>query len=781
MMISIDRFRPSLVAVAVSATLLALSGCASSGGGNGGGGGNGDSEEDDAPPPLPSNDQQTILDDDGDVVEVQVAVIDNEFRPSHDEFDGRLTGTKTIGVRDSVEAEEDEDGDPKYVHGTPVAALMGGEKIGISGNARMELVTAANDSGTLFGSWIREGVEHAVEKEARVINASIEDQWETWDNEETVGQLQEVEYEKPQEDDDPKTIEVGTAAVFAAGNDGNNLSKDDVTEDGENGYINPDDLEYLGEVWDQILIAGGSRGWEKYSRSNYPGQDGEIQDRFLVAPYTARTATNTSDDAEGTFSGTSFAAPQIAGMVTGIIAKWPHLDASEATGRLLETASQESELYEESDCGPNKDQNCGKYYLGQGHADLEEALKPKGEASVASGDQVEDPENQKVTESQAQWSHAFGNDFQADEELFEGAVAFDELGRDYEVDFSGQHAGSSNLNTHLRQRMETHLTNASVAGDESVEVAEGVSISARHTDSGELVTGRFDMEFGDTRMSAFGFQGGEENPMDNVLEDADTAMLSSTTPQFTHGLDDVAGVAAEVGLTDTFSISAEYWSGRSGEDPAERVLSEDTVGLSDYGVDRQDVALHMQATDDLRLSVGQGMLREDNGMLGSRGYGALNLGDEHELHVTSFEAEYAVTGNLGLTGQYEYGQGRMEGGAGMIRGIDNLRTEQATLGVAWDGDDHQVALMANQPMRVTGGDIEASVPVGRTVDGEVIREDRTASIGTEGRQTDVELGYSFMPDRDSRINANLLYMDQPNHDSNASGELAGAVTYAVRF
>ncbi|WP_232199279.1 S8 family serine peptidase [Thioalkalivibrio sp. ALE20] len=783
MMISMDRFHPTVVAVAVSAAILALSGCASSGGSssssNGGGGGSGNGEEEDTRE-LPSYDQQTILDDDGETVEVQVAVIDNEFRSSHEEFEGRVSGTEAVaGHRDSVEASEDDDGDPEYVHGTPAAALVGGQEFGTSGNARMELIAAADDNGTVFGGYVREGVAHAVEEEARVINASLIGQWSTWDYEETVGQLQEVTYEQPQEDGESKTIEVGTAAVFPAGNNGSNLSEDN--GDGDDDYIDHEGFEYLGEVWDQILIAGGSRDWEKAFHSNYPGQDEEIQNRFLVAPYTARSATNTGDDAEGTFTGTSFAAPRIAGMVTGIIAQWPHLDASEATGRLLETASQESELYEENDCGPNEDLNCGYYYLGQGHADFEAALEPKGDVVQPAGGQVEDDESHDVQESYASWSHAFGNGFQADEELFDGAVAFDELGRDYRVDLSGQHAGGFALGTHVRQRLETHLANASVAGDESIEIAEGVSMATRYTDSGELLTGRFDMDFGGTRVSAFGFQGGEENPMETVLEGADTAMLSSTTPQFTHSLDDVAGVAAEVGLTDTFSVSAEYWSGRSDEDPAERVLSEDTVGLSDYGVDRQDIALHMQATDDLRLSLGQGMLREDNGMLGSRGYGALNLGDEHELHVTSLGAEYAVSDRLSVTGQYEYGQGRMDGGAGMIRSIDNLRTERATLGVAWDGDDHQVALMANQPMRVTGGEVEASVPVGRTVDGEVIREDRTASIGTEGRQTDIELGYSFMPDRDSRFNANLLYMDQPNHDPNASGEWAGAVTYAVRF
>ncbi|WP_231363087.1 S8 family serine peptidase [Thioalkalivibrio sp. ALR17-21] len=785
MMISIDpefrdRFRPTFVAVAVSAAIVALSGCASSGGSssNGGGGGSDNGEEEDTRV-LPTYDQQAILDDDGDTVEVQVAVIDTEFRPSHEEFDGRVSGTKAVaGYRDSVEATEDDDGNPDYVHGTPVAALLGGQEFGISGNARMELIAAANEDGVVFGGQVVEGIAHAVEEGARVINASLSGQWSAWDRKETVGHLQEVTYEKPQEDGESQTIEVGTAGVVGAGNDGSNLSEDDGPDDP---YIDHEGFDYLDEVWEQILIAGGSRGWKKNVNSNYPGQDEEIQDRFLVAPYTARSATNTDDDAEGMFNGTSFATPRIAGMVTGIIAQWPHLDASEATGRLLETASQESELYEENDCGPNEDLNCGYYYLGQGHADFEAALEPKGDVVQPAGEQVEDDESHDVQESYASWSHAFGNGFQADEELFDGAVAFDELGRDYRVDLSGHHAGGFALDTHVRQRLETHLGNASVAGDESIEIAEGVSMAARHADSGELLTGRFDMDFDGTRVSAFGFQGGEENPMETVLEGADTAMLSSTTPQFTHSLDDVAGVAAEVGLTDTFSVSAEYWSGRSDEDPAERMLSEDTVGLSDYGVDRQDVALHMQATDELRLSLGQGMLREDNGMLGSRGYGALNLGDEHELHVTSFGAEYAVSDRLSVTGQYEYGQGRMDGGAGMIRSIDNLRTEQATLGVAWDGDDHQVALMANQPMRVTGGEIEASVPVGRTVDGEVVREDRTASIGTDGRQTDIELGYSFMPDRDSRFNANLLYMDQPNHDPNASGEWAGAVTYAVRF
>ncbi|WP_231373409.1 S8 family serine peptidase [Thioalkalivibrio sp. ALE19] len=793
----IYRTQPTLMAVAVSTAILALSGCASSGGSSSNGGGGNDDQGDEVGEQWPAEPQGFVASrdfgdvdeeyddlDEEDVADVQVTVVDDYIRKSHKDFEGQLV-EEGDGNPDHIVQDDDAvsdwdfvDGDA-YDHGTPVASLIAGRKYGVSGDATLHLVDRYDEEGQL-GRNVRGGIKAGAEAGSDVINVSFGPAPDADEDGNPVGPLDKGVLADRVADD---VIENDVVVVESAGNAGIQRKIGDL-----------EDEELLNHI---VLVGGVGYDGQRHPQSNYPGDDERTQDRWIVADYHAGEAASGRGD-EGTtrFSGTSVAAPVISGKIATLISVWPHLGVEEegddhatpllAAQRLLDTAD-----CSEGSTGYESETKCNEE-LGQGIADLEAAMAPEGEVKIVAAGAVESDgasddadegtaQAQSVTDTYASWSHAFGNGLPADSELFEGAVGFDELGRDYAVDLSGAHRGNSLQADVMRQRMQSHLSNAGVGGGEMVEIAEGIRMDARHTDSGELLTGRFDMDFGGTRVSAFGFQGGEENPMETVLEGVDTAMLSSTTPQFTHSLDDVAGVTAEVGLTEMFSVSAEYWSGRSDEDPAERVLSEDTVGLSDYGVDRQDIALHMQATDELRLSLGQGMLREDNGMLGSRGYGALNLGDEHELHVTSLGAEYAVSDRLSVTGQYEYGQGRMDGGAGMIRSIDNLRTEQATLGVAWDGDDHQVAFMANQPMRVTGGEIQASVPVGRTVDGEVVREDRTASIGTEGRQMDIELGYSFMPDRDSRFNANLLYMDQPNHDPNASGEWAGAVTYAVRF
>lgn len=72
-----------------------------------------------------------------------------------------------------------------------------------------------------------------------------------------------------------------------------------------------------------------------------------------------------------------------------IIERWPHLDAATVTQHLLDTADQSSPLFQSNTCGASGTANCGTYYLGQGEADILEALAPAGTLSVPTGSQVD--------------------------------------------------------------------------------------------------------------------------------------------------------------------------------------------------------------------------------------------------------------------------------------------------------------------------------------------------------------------------------------------------------
>lgn len=69
--------------------------------------------------------------------------------------------------------------------------------------------------------------------------------------------------------------------------------------------------------------------------------------------------------------------------------------------------------------------------------------------------------------------------------------------------------------------------------------------------------------------------------------------------------------------------------------------------------------------------------------------------------------------------------------------------------------------------------------MGRTLDGEVLRETREVDLATEGRQIDLEFGYAFTPSENRRIQANVLYSHDPDHRSGS--DAAGSVVFSQRF
>jgi subtilisin family serine protease len=120
------------------------------------------------------------------------------------------------------------------------------------------------------------------------------------------------------------------------------------------------------------------------SYSNYAGTDPDVQNRFLVAsgntPFASGwvavngvpiSGTTVDPDTGGTLgnSGTSYAAPRVAGFVAILRSKFPNLNAEKSASIMLDTAR-----YDTLSCNPN----CNPAIYGKGEASLSRALAPVG-------------------------------------------------------------------------------------------------------------------------------------------------------------------------------------------------------------------------------------------------------------------------------------------------------------------------------------------------------------------------------------------------------------------
>ncbi|MGQ4878933.1 S8 family serine peptidase [Billgrantia sp. LNSP4103-1] len=556
---------------------------------------------------------------------------------------------------------------------------------------------------------------------------------------------------------------LGSVYVVAAGNQGEALQAE-----------RP--IHQQAEIFERMLIVGGStrndtNEIEKAMYSNFPGDDERWQSRFLTAPWRTLVALDDADDSYGWGLGTSFATPRVTAYAAAIIELWPHLDATQVSQLLLDTADRTSPLYGQNDCGDSGDQNCGFFYLGQGEADLEEALEPQGELVMPTGASV-DEGGQSLERSAAQLSDAYG-DALAESGVLQEVAVFDALGRDYRTDLSGHVTQRSGRDRSQHRQMEQMAMATQGHRTETRGEFDSMRFMARHNVFGEATSARLDGRFGRHEWSLFQFSGDEPNPMSPQVEAGFMPMLSfQGGTAVSRGLERIAGASHRLELNERIALEAEHWSGSADE--------EMTTLADRYRAERSSIALAMDLGERLTLTGGVGVRREAHGLLGAQGTGALSLGEDNRLNLQRLQLDYRLGETLTAFASHEEGRGEMTGN-GLIQSIEGIRTRETALGLQWRGDGHQAALALRQPMRIADAEAQLSIPTGRTLDGTVVRDDVRVSLAPSGQQRDIEFGYALLPSERTRLQLNLLYSIEPGHDRNANDEIAAMVNYTHQF
>jgi hypothetical protein len=294
---------------------------------------------------------------------IVVAVVDTGVNSSHPEFTGRIDPASTDVAGDR--GFDDLDG-----HGTGVAGVIAANRDGramhgVAFEARIMAIRADSpdscevDGGegcTFSDRNTARAIDHAVQNGAAVINLSLGRDGELGDNATLTfaamrraadaGVLMVVSSGNQDEEEDEPDPSPGFPANFAS-------------DPGADGYV----------------VAVGSVNFDGVI-SSFSNRARGAETSFLVAP-GERILTPFADDEEGDpqyvlFSGTSFAAPYVAGALALLLDAFPNLTGAEALSILFETAQDLGEP------GPDE-------IYGQGLVDLEAAFQPVGAASVQMG------------------------------------------------------------------------------------------------------------------------------------------------------------------------------------------------------------------------------------------------------------------------------------------------------------------------------------------------------------------------------------------------------------
>jgi hypothetical protein len=200
----------------------------------------------------------------------------------------------------------------------------------------------------------------------------------------------------------------------------------------------------------------------------------------------------------------------------------------------------------------------------------------------------------------------------------------------------------------------------------------------------------------------------------------------------------------------------------------------------------QKVELAHRTFGDIELRFGWGVLREEGGVLGSRTGGAFGGGTASESQYLDLSLLAPVTERLSLFGSYTRGRGSADGGAASLLG-DYSALEADAFGVglvlrelAREGDG--LSVMVGQPLRVTEGTATVTVPTGRTPDGRVLSEQATVDLAPAGREIAAETVYKLaLGDGDQSLATGMFVRLNPDHDPDASPDLGLGMRYQWRF
>ncbi len=629
-------------------------------------------------------------------------------------------------------------------HGSVVASTISGGTLGV---AELDLIKTEKD-GMTRSSAINYGVGEAASRGARVINASFSQRYVANDprlsfNGVTSAQsfAQVVNANGGQ----------GAVYVVSAGNSGEAMDTQ-----GQPIYAAQPAL------FDMMLIAVGTgEDGNIHPGSAYPGEDARLQERAIATDYV---------NMEVSAQGTSVSAARISEYAAGILSRWPHLSAQQASKRLLETASRQSALFTQNDCGVAGNANCGAFYLGQGEADIEAALAPEGELVVAQSVRV-DEGGALAQASFMQLSGAYGDALKESTALNDVAV-FDALGRDYRMDLGLQTQPRVAPATQRRRQLERLSATSPYAPTTQSASLHDYHFTTRTDSAGSLLSSRFDGDFGPARVSVFSFAGQEVSPVSLYGESAMMPMMSyQNGSELTQGFDRVDGVKSNYALGERWNVTATHWA----------ASTPGSANISDYRANRSDIGVQWQALPMLSINTFLGSLDEQQGLLGASGAGALGLGEHNRMTFGGVGMKAELGSGLSGFAEFEQGQGSA-GGGGLLTRVDDIVARRVELGLQWQGSgrraDERLAFTLRQPLRIENAEAHFDVPVGRRLDGTVLSETRTASLSPSGRELDIELGYAFKGGQRSQWQLNLLHSREPGHDGSAPDDTAAMVNVA---
>lgn len=664
-----------------------------------------------------------------------VAVLDTGVQGNHIELKTRLSGARMYDstIRKWV-APTDADG-----HGTHVAGIIAGSTgtgytYGVAPDAKILPVKVFfSDSWTASTTSLATGLKTAAGTRAvSVINLSL-----------GAGGPLGGSFEKALR----SAVSADKLIIAAAGNQGGDAP------------IWP--ARYAKESWakGQIIAVGAVDANNRLA--SFSNRAGDTANWYLVAPGVS-VLSSYNNGGYAFMSGTSIAAPAVAGAAALLEGTWPQLKANQVASILLQTAT---------DLGaPGIDETYGRGLL-----NVERAMQPVGTLTVPISRASKKIRRTKATlrTSVASWS---GLHAAALEGQFRG-ITVDAFNRDFATDF-----GSG-----IRAPATERISDALDMAGRTLQFTE-----RRHADATRFVTAVEERRSHDLHAA-------QQTQRSLIGSSAVFTLAAGREIAFATG--DMAGTY--FGLADTDHGLANPYLGLT-RSSAQLALgfTRDSLsfkaGILDSSLDaamlRQldwskaggggamVVEMNYALGQDAMIGIQYASIEEQDAWLGSVADEVLALGQAATRTITA-HASQRVGRNTVLAAQYSVGRTADARGKGLLSTTEDVQSQAFAFGLVSHHaliPNDRLSLTLSSPLRITRGSAAVSMPVAISDTGEATFESRRIALAATSRELKLGLDYATPLSRTSSLSLLLAARYNANHVAGDRAMQAGVV-YRTSF
>ena len=538
---------------------------------------------------------------------------------------------------------------------------------------------------------------------------------------------------------------------------------------------------YASEFWanGQIIAVGAVDSHNKlYQSSNAAGSSASW---FVVAPGEAITASSIGKTYTSV-SGTSFAAPMVAGQAALIKAHWPHLQAHEIAQIIFQTAKH---------LGTSPEGTPDKLY-GWGVIDVLKSLRPIGTPQVRLADNTLLPIN----------TMALGNvdgpmgaaiRVAADRGEFVIGGAIDRFNRHFSVDLGRTLPPPRSLTL-------SHIAPANYPlryGDIALD-SEGSRL--RYTVSDNALTTNSYLKSSDQTKSSR-----------TILNGVNLIQRFANGNEFFFS---IGNESASIGLADYRVHGAPQFNGSAFHEAYHQLIpSAMHVGIgkkSDYGTklkisfssNQLSPILFHQAKPNLRwqnfserpntislvnteiaqqfggtiVGLGFANLAEKNSFLGTKLGTGFDFNNRASTQIVTLNMMHKITENSALVASFSRGATRAydNGLSSLIRHVSATRSQTYAIGLIcsdkWVNAD-RLSIVLSAPLATTAGKMTLDIPTAINASGQLTRKQQDISLVNPAREYAAEIAYFLPLSAYSAFGFTVTHRQNANHLVKAQEQL----------